>query len=128
MCSLVSSSIPQPVSVNSSITRSPAGAFDVVYDCIGGATFAAARPALREGGHVVSIAARESPAWAGLGERYHYVFVEPSSYQLKELARWFDEGKIAAHVASTFALARAAEAHAESESGHTRGKIVLTIE
>lgn len=105
----------------------PAGAFDVIYDCIGGATFAAARPALAEGGHVVSITARENPAFAGLGDRYHYVFVEPSSKQLKELARFFDDGKIAAHVGPTFPLAKAAEALAASETGHTRGKIVLTI-
>ncbi len=106
----------------------PAGAFDVICDCVGGGTLEASRPALREGGHVVSITTRESPPFAGLGDRYHYVFVEPSSRQLKELARWFDEGRIAAHVGPTFPLARAAEAHAESESQHTRGKIVITIE
>jgi NADPH:quinone reductase-like Zn-dependent oxidoreductase len=106
----------------------PAGAFDVIVDCIGGATFAGARAALAEGGHVVSITARQSPAFADLGERYHYVFVEPSSRQLKQLARWFDEGAIAAHVGATYPLARAAEAHAASEVGHTRGKIVLTMD
>ena len=106
----------------------PAGAFDVVFDCAGGDTLRAARPALREGGHAVSITTRAAPGWEDVGDRYHYVFVEPNSAQLADLARWFDEGRLTTAVETTFPLARAAEAHAASERMHTRGKIVLTME
>lgn len=105
----------------------PAGSFDVVYDCIGGDTLRAARPALRAGGHAVSITTRAPAGWEDAGERFHYVFVEPHAAQLAELARWFDEGRLGTHVSEAFPLARAAEAHAASEALHTRGKIVLTM-
>lgn len=103
------------------------GVFDVVYDCIGGDTLRAARTALREGGHAVSITTRTPPGWEDLGARFHYVFVEPHSAQLDEIARWYDEGRLTTHLDATFALAQAAEAHALSEQGRTRGKIVLTM-
>ncbi len=106
----------------------PAGSFDVIYDCIGGDTLRAARPALREGGHAVSITTRAAPGWEDIGARYHYVFVEPNSAELADLARWFDEGRLTTHVEATFPLARAGEAHAASERLHTRGKIAITME
>ncbi|MFO0628448.1 MAG: NADP-dependent oxidoreductase [Polyangiales bacterium] len=106
----------------------PAGAFDVVYDCVGGETIRAARPALREGGHAVSIVSRTPPGWTDLGARLHYVFVEPDSAQLGEIARWFDAGRLVTHVEATFPLARAAEALTRSEQGRTRGKIVVSID
>jgi NADPH:quinone reductase-like Zn-dependent oxidoreductase len=106
----------------------PAGSFDVIYDCIGGDTLRAARSALREGGHAVSITTRSAPGWEDLGARYHYVFVEPNSAQLADLARWFDEGRLTTHVEATFPLARASEAHAASERLHTRGKIAITMD
>ncbi|MFO0760232.1 MAG: NADP-dependent oxidoreductase [Byssovorax sp.] len=106
----------------------PAGSFDVIYDCIGGDTLAAARPALREGGHAVSITTRSPAGWEDIGARYHYVFVEPNASQLAELARWVDEGKLATHVSETFPLERAGAAHAASEALHTRGKIVLVMD
>lgn len=106
----------------------PAGSFDVIYDCSGGDTLRAARVALRDGGHAVSITTRVAPGWEDLGDRYHYVFVEPNSSQLADLARWFDEGRLTTHVELTLPLSRAPEAHAESEQLHTRGKIVLTME
>lgn len=106
----------------------PAVTCDAIFDAIGGATLDAARSALKPGGHVVSITTRAPPsAYAGLGDRYHYVFVEPNSSQLAELAAWADAGQLVAHVAATFPLERTAEAFAASETGHTRGKIVITL-
>ncbi|HEX2120903.1 MAG TPA: zinc-binding dehydrogenase, partial [Thermoanaerobaculia bacterium] len=37
------------------------------------------------------------------------------------------EGKLVPTVSHTFALAQAKEAHVQSESGRTRGKIVLEL-
>ena len=106
----------------------PVGGFDVVYDCAGGDTLRAARTALRDGGHAVSITTRAPAGWEDVGARFHYVFVEPNAAQLEEIARWYDEGRLVTHVDATFPLARAAEAHAASEALHTRGKIVLTMD
>lgn len=105
-----------------------AGAYDVVYDCVGGDTLRAALPALREGGHLVSITTSKPPeGWARPAGHHHYVFVEPHAPQLDELARWFDEGALRPIVSQTFALEQAADALAASESQRTRGKIVLTM-
>jgi NADPH2:quinone reductase len=44
---------------------------------------------------------------------------------LRQCGEWIDQGKLAIHVSRTFPLAEAATAHAQIESGHTVGKLVL---
>jgi len=101
-----------------------AGKADVIYDCVGGPTPAASRPALKEGGRVVSIAARTPPAGFE-GVSYQYVFVDPNCVQLRKLALLADEGKLTVHLHAKVPLSQAAKAFDQSESGHTRGKVVL---
>jgi len=45
---------------------------------------------------------------------------------LRQCAEWIDAGKLKIGLEGSFPLAEAAEAHRRIESGHTRGKIVLT--
>jgi NADPH:quinone reductase-like Zn-dependent oxidoreductase len=101
-----------------------AGSVDVVYDCVGGPTVPRASAALRQGGRAVSITQRAAPAGFA-AEAWHYKFVEPNAPQLETLAEHIDAGRLAVHVSETMPLADVAKAHAQSESGHTRGKIVL---
>ncbi len=51
-----------------------------------------------------------------------------SAERLAELADLFEQGKLRLHIRSTFPLDRAADAHREVETGHGRGKVVLTLE
>lgn len=51
-----------------------------------------------------------------------------SAERLGRLAKLYAEGKLTFHVRRTYPLADAAEAHREVETGHGRGKVVLTIE
>jgi len=51
-----------------------------------------------------------------------------SDKRLAELATLYAEGKLSFHVRRTYELARAADAHREIETGHGRGKLVLTLE
>ncbi|HEX6357361.1 NADP-dependent oxidoreductase [Actinophytocola sp.] len=51
-----------------------------------------------------------------------------SNKRLAELAGLYADGKLSFHVRRTFPLAQAAEAHREIETGHGRGKLVLTLE
>ncbi len=47
---------------------------------------------------------------------------------LNEMAKWIDEGKVIVHISKVYPLEQVAEAHKESETFHTRGKMVLEIQ
>lgn len=51
-----------------------------------------------------------------------------STARLLELADLYTQGKLRIHIRGSFPLARAADAHREVETGHGRGKVVLTID
>jgi NADPH:quinone reductase-like Zn-dependent oxidoreductase len=51
----------------------------------------------------------------------------PSSEQLTRIAELAASGAVRVEIAEQFALADVRRAHALSESGHVRGKIVLTV-
>jgi NADPH:quinone reductase-like Zn-dependent oxidoreductase len=98
---------------------------DAAFDVIGGEGQEQAFGALRQGGRLVSIAAPpESREHCETG----YVFVRPSGYDLGEvITPLVHEGGLRPHVSATFPLEEAAAAHEQMESGHVRGKIVLTV-
>src|SRR4051794_19440071 len=52
--------------------------------------------------------------------------VHPDGAQLREIGARIDRGELRVHVEQVFPLAEAAAAQARSESGHTRGKLVLS--
>ncbi|WP_309227251.1 zinc-binding dehydrogenase [Micromonospora thermarum] len=56
-----------------------------------------------------------------------YVFVTPSTADLSVLAGLVDVGRLTVHVARTFPLDQAADAHRLVETGHVRGKVVLEM-
>lgn len=101
---------------------------DVVLDSIGGETQTRSIAVLKEGGVLVSIV--QSPDQAALqakGARGLVFLVSPSGTQLASLAKMIDEGKLKPYVSDILPLAEAAKAHELSESGRTRGKIVLKV-
>ena len=53
--------------------------------------------------------------------------VRPDGRQLREFAALIDAGKLRVEIGGTYPLERVADAHRQNESGHTRGKIVLTV-
>lgn len=67
----------------------------------------------------------EADTVLGLGG--HYVFVRPERDHLDALTRLVEDGQLTVEVAATYPLDRIAEAHRESESGHTSGKIVVLL-
>jgi NADPH:quinone reductase-like Zn-dependent oxidoreductase len=48
-------------------------------------------------------------------------------HALAEIGPLVDAGRFSLPVAKTFPLEQIAEAHAESETGHVRGKLVLLV-
>ncbi|RLK52121.1 NADPH:quinone reductase-like Zn-dependent oxidoreductase [Microbacterium telephonicum] len=96
---------------------------DVVLDFVGGTALDSTRELLRDGGFVVSIAdSRAATEFGGIS-----LWVRPDAAQLAELAGLAADGTLKIERAASYPLAEAAEAYRELESGHTRGKIIVTI-
>lgn len=99
------------------------GGVDLIFDCASGDTLNNSLPALKPGGRIVSILNRGTDLDQSID--FHYVFVEPNSSQLDELARLADTGELKVNVSATYKLEEAAEAFRQIESHHTQGKVVL---
>jgi len=101
---------------------------DVVFDAVGGDTFERAFQTLKKGGFLVTSvefpSAEKAQEFAVKTAR---VFYKPNAKQLAEITRLVDEGKLKAHISTILPLAEVKKAHRLSESGHTRGKIVLQV-
>jgi NADPH2:quinone reductase len=81
--------------------------------------------AVRDGGRLVSLAA--PPSYRERGVEPSYVFVRPNGEELEELARLFEDGRLLVELQEVLPLEDAARAHELSETGHVRGKLVLTV-
>ena len=99
---------------------------DVVLDTIGGDTLMKSFSVIKKNGMVISIVDFENIKKAPqFGVRGEGLVVSPSADQLAIIATLFDEKKIKAHIEAVFPLAEAKKAHILTQSGHTRGKVVL---
>src|SRR5207249_8097687 len=115
---------------------------DVVYDAVGGAYTEPAFRSLAWRGRllVVGFAAGEIPKlplnlallkgaavvgvfWGDFARREPKAFAE----SVRQLARWYGEGRLRPHVSQTLPLERAAEAIKLLASRQAKGKIVLTM-
>lgn len=83
---------------------------------------------LRRGGILVSITGQPDSTLAeGLSMRSTYGFASTSREALLHASHLYEQGKLRPHISKLLPLGSAAEAHAISERGHTRGKIVLQV-
>jgi len=101
---------------------------DVVVDMIGGDTLERAFQTLKKGGFLVSAVEAPSEEKAReLSIEADQVFCKPNAQQLAEINRLIDEGKLKIHIETVLPLTEAKKAHQLSQSGRTRGKIVLQV-
>ena len=96
---------------------------DAVLDLVGGDALADAPRQVKDPARIASVI--EADTALGLGGRY--VFVRPDRDGLAALTELVETGRLRVDVAETFGLDQVAEAHRASESGHTPGKVVVTI-
>ncbi|SEM42214.1 NADPH:quinone reductase [Sphingomonas gellani] len=103
---------------------------DVVFDLIGGETGERSLAVLREGGILVStLQPPADDAKQGRNVRIAPRYMaEPNAAQLGQIADLMAAGTVKVTVAETFPIVRAADAYRDQESGHPRGKIVLTLD
>jgi NADPH:quinone reductase-like Zn-dependent oxidoreductase len=101
---------------------------DLAFDTVGGETTQTLVATVREGGVIVTIAGpppRQEAAERGV--RADLLIMSPDSGQLARIAELVAGGEVHVEIAQTFALAEVAKAHERSESGHVRGKLILTV-
>ena len=101
---------------------------DVVFDCVGGEVLQKSTDIVKKGGRLISIV--DDPAGLDRADIHSdFVFVAPNSSQLAELAQMVEQGRLRTHLSQVFpfGLEEAQKAHELSESGRTRGKMVLVL-
>ncbi len=104
---------------------------DLVLDTIGGDTVERSLQVLRPGGHLVTAVAEEDKdliaRYEAAGLRFSGIAVDPDPVALRGLVALVDQGKLRVHVQETFPFERVADAHRLLDTGHLRGKLVLTL-
>jgi NADPH:quinone reductase-like Zn-dependent oxidoreductase len=105
------------------------GDVDLVLDTVGGEISDRSWGVLKAGGILVVVAGRpDLEKAAGLGVRTSGVQNPAVTAPiLQELAKLAESGSLMPQVGSVFALADASQAHAASEPGHGRGRIILEV-
>jgi NADPH:quinone reductase-like Zn-dependent oxidoreductase len=83
---------------------------------------------LKKGGILVSITGTPDAAVAAqYGVRSAYAFAYDCPEALAYAASLYQTGKLMPHISAVFSLEQAVQAHALSETGHTRGKIIIKV-
>ncbi len=101
---------------------------DAVLDTITGETGDRSYQVLKKGGTYVSILMPPNQEKAAAhGVRAHHTFVQPNVEQLNELATLVDTGRLKPIIEKVFPLADARAAMDSNQTGHTRGKIAISV-
>lgn len=100
---------------------------DIVFDTVGPEPALAAAPALKPGGLLISsvYALPDKGALEPFAIRTKLYGIFPSGERLREIATIVDGGHIRLDIQQTFALHEIAAAFAASQSGRTRGKLLI---
>ncbi|MEV0374849.1 NADP-dependent oxidoreductase [Streptomyces sp. NPDC050636] len=104
---------------------------DVVLDSIGGPNWTRSLRTLRPGGTLISILPLDetfpTQAAEAAGVRAVFMLVEPDHHGLREITSLVEEDRLRVIIDTVFPLEEAVQAHTMSETGHTTGKIVLSL-
>lgn len=96
---------------------------DAALDFVGGESVDVSVELLGSAARLASVADHRAAALGG-----HYVWVRPDGAGLATLAALADEGRLTVPVDRVLPLREAAEAWRLNSEGHTRGKLVLSVE
>jgi NADPH:quinone reductase-like Zn-dependent oxidoreductase len=120
--------VDEPIDYTQQRFEDIARKIDIVLDTLGGETQERSWSVLKKGGVLVSLVQPPSEDKAKeLGVRAAITGVQPNGAQLAEIAKIIDSGKLAPVIDRILPLIEARRAHELSQSGHTRGKIVLRV-
>jgi NADPH:quinone reductase-like Zn-dependent oxidoreductase len=101
---------------------------DLALDTVGGGTTEQLVATVRAGGVLVTIAnAPPEESARARGVRAELLVMSPDAEQLARIARLVADGEVTLEIAEVLPFSDAKRAHELSESGHVRGKLVLTV-
>ena len=101
---------------------------DLAYDTVGGETTTALLDAVRDGGVLVGIAGPlPEEAARARGISSHRFRMNANPEELARIAGLVAQGDVHVEIADVLPLAEVARAHAISEAGHVRGKLLLRV-
>lgn len=107
--------------------------FDAFFDVFGNTRFGKVKPILSEKGVWVSTVIQPHVFRSVFFSRFfskkkaRLVVVKSRSEDFAQIAAWVDEGKLKPIIHAVYPLEQIREAHAQQETKHTRGKIVVKI-
>ncbi|AXF57157.1 NADP-dependent oxidoreductase [Salicibibacter kimchii] len=118
------------------INEKPEGEFDVLFDTVGGSAYAGAIPFLKTGASAVSIAggASQNDDVSNNEEKKQIktnnMFMQPTKKKMAQLRTFVDQKQVSPVISHTHPMTvdGAKQAHLDSETIRTRGKIVLERE
>jgi NADPH:quinone reductase-like Zn-dependent oxidoreductase len=120
--------VDEPIDYTQQRFEDVARNIDIVLDTIGGETQERSWSVSKKDGVLVSLVQPPSEEKAKeLGVRAAFVAGHPSGAQLAEIAQLIDSGKLAPVIDRILPFSEVRRAHELSQSGHTRGKIVLRV-
>jgi NADPH:quinone reductase-like Zn-dependent oxidoreductase len=121
--------VDEPIDYTTTDVAEAAGRVDVVVDLVGGSRELVRT--LGPGGLFVNVPSAAPDDLAGeveaRGARFTRFLVEPDHEGLYALSQLVEDGDLRVDVSATWPLEDAAIAHAQSETGRTVGKLVLTV-
>lgn len=100
------------------------GGVDAALDGAGGEALAVSLELIEDRSRILTLVEHDRATELGI----RVTPAARSAARLAELADRYAQGRLQFHVRRTYPLAKAADAHREMETGHGRGKIVLTID
>jgi NADPH:quinone reductase-like Zn-dependent oxidoreductase len=104
---------------------------DVVFDTVGGQYPLRSLGVLKDGGRLVAIAGGLTDEVKHLAEARNIkaiaYLVHSNGDDMEQIAELLEAGTLKSHVFKEYAFADIAEAHKQSETGKTRGKIVVVL-
>jgi NADPH:quinone reductase-like Zn-dependent oxidoreductase len=101
---------------------------DLVLDTIGGETQVRSIGLLKSGGRLISVVGNpDADALAAVGATGNVFMVQPSSENLGAIAKLIDAGTVRVLIDSVFPLSDVRGAHLKSQTGRSKGKIVIEV-
>lgn len=108
-------------------------AYDIVFDAVAHRSYWSCHRVLKPRGHYITTVPSpgqflaQGLTWLWAGRRSQTIFAKPNGADLRYLQERIDAGELRPVVARTFPLEDVALAHATSQTGHVRGKLVLKL-
>lgn len=104
---------------------------DVVFDTVGGSNPLRSLNVLKEGGRLVAIAGGITDELKQLAEKKKIkataYLVHSNGDDMEQIAELLEAGTLKSHIFKEYSFDQMAEAHKQSETGKTRGKIVVML-